>query len=417
MHSRCACRQAASSRPPILISGGIAVLRASGHRFACRNWPRGVGFCFVATRNAMQSDSRPEAPRRAAGSACCWSLKSRGRRHTLPCSHGKAIPNCFRGRTGGEDDVMARSSEGRLESASRVRPAAEVQIDVPLVRRLVKAQFPQWASLPIEPVESAGWDNTIYRLGAELAVRLPRRRAGADQVSNEHRWLPVLGANLPLAVPVPVGKGAPGQGYPWHWTVCSWLDGELAALAHVTDTRRAALSLASFIAALQAFDSTGGPVHAFHGRLPTRDRVARTAAAVLDKDGFDTQRLLAAWDAALAAPAWTGPPVWMHGDLHPANLLVDQGELTAVIDFGLLGVGDPACDLMVAWTYLPADARPLFRGALMADDATWSRGRGWALQLGLRCAAHSTDNRVLGDIGRRTMAEVLTDFEQGDSRW
>jgi aminoglycoside phosphotransferase (APT) family kinase protein len=287
-----------------------------------------------------------------------------------------------------------------------------VQIDVPLVRRLVAVQFPQWASLTVDPVESAGWDNTIFRLGSELAVRLPRRRIGAEQVGKEHQWLPVLAPHLPLAVPVPLGHGVPGEEYPWHWTVCPWLKGELAALTRVADMAGAAMSLARFIAALQAIDSTGGPVHEFRGvSLFARDHNTRASAAVL-QDSLDTGSVLRVWEAALSVPAWTGQPVWMHGDLHPANLLVEDGELSAVIDFGLLGVGDPACDLMVAWTYLSADARDVFRSALAVDDATWSRGRGWALQFGLRAAAYSADNLVIGDIGRYTVAEVLADFEQ-----
>lgn len=290
------------------------------------------------------------------------------------------------------------------------RPAAEVQIDIPLVRRLVAVQFPQWASLAVEPVDSPGWDNTIFRLGSDLAVRLPRRRIGAEQVRKVHQWLPVLAPHLPLAVPVPLGHGAPGEGYPWYWTVCPWLKGELAALARVADMGSAAISLARFIAALQAIDSTGGPIHEFRGvSLAARDHSTRAAAAVL-QDGLDVGPALGAWEAALAAPAWTGEPVWMHGDLHPANLLVDGLQLGSVIDFGLLGVGDPACDLMVAWTYISADSRDDFRRALAVDDATWSRGRGWALDFGLRAAAYSADNPVIGDIGRRTVAEVLADF-------
>jgi len=285
-----------------------------------------------------------------------------------------------------------------------------VQIDVPLVRRLVAVQFPQWARLAVEPVESAGWDNTIFRLGSDLAARLPRRRIGADQVRKEHQWLPMLAPQLPLAVPVPLGHGVPGEGYPWHWTVCPWLKGELAALTRVADMRGAARSLARFIAALQAIDSAGGPVHEFRGvSLAAHDHNTRALVAAL-RDSLDVGSALAVWDAALSAPAWTGRPVWMHGDLHPANLLVDGHELSAVIDFGLLGVGDPACDLMAAWTYLSADSRDVFRNALAVDDATWSRARGWALRFGLRAVAYSADNPVLGDIGRRTVAEVLADL-------
>lgn len=297
-------------------------------------------------------------------------------------------------------------------SGPGARPAADVHIDVSLVRRLVAAQFPQWASLPIEPVESAGWDNTIFRLGPDLVVRLPRRRVSAEHVRNEHRWLPVMAPNLPLAIPVPVGHGLPGEGYPWYWTVCPWLTGELAAQAAVADPGLAATCLARFIAALQAMDPAGGSVHEFRGvSLAAHDHNARAAAAVL-QHSLDVGPLLEVWEDALAFPAWSGQPLWIHGDLHPANMLVRDQELSAVLDFGLLGVGDPACDLMVAWMYLSADSRDVFRRVLAVDDATWSRGRGWALQSGLRMAAYSADNPVLGDIGRYTLAEVLADFQQ-----
>jgi aminoglycoside phosphotransferase (APT) family kinase protein len=302
-----------------------------------------------------------------------------------------------------------------LDSIVGTRPEADVPIDSQLVRRLVAAQFPPWAGLPVAPVESAGWDNTIFRLGSDLAVRLPRRRVSAEHVSSEHQWLPILAPRLPLRVPVPLGQGVPGAGYPWRWTVCPWLTGELAALTAVADLDRAATSLAGFISALQAIDPAGGSAHRFRGVcLAARDDNTRACAAVL-QHSLDVGPLLRVWEAALAVPAWAGQPVWIHGDLHPANLLVENHELSAVIDFGLLGVGDPACDLMVAWTYLPADSRPAFRSALAVDDATWCRGRGWALQFGIRAAAYSADNPVLGDIGRYTLAEVLSDFGRAAS--
>jgi aminoglycoside phosphotransferase (APT) family kinase protein len=292
------------------------------------------------------------------------------------------------------------------------RPA-EVPIDASLVRRLLRGQFPRWSRLAVRPVESAGWDNVIYRLGTDLAVRLPRRRIGADQTEKEHQWLPVLGPQLLLPVPVPVGKGVPGEGYPWHWTVCAWLPGEVATLAPVADMGQVAMSLAQFVRALQAIDPAGGPVSKFRGgTLAARDPVSQASAAAL-RGSLDVRPALEAWEAAVAEPVWTAPPVWMHGDLHPANLLVSNGELAGVIDFGLLGVGDPACDLMVAWTYLSANARGVFRDALTVDDPTWARGRGWALHLGLRAAAYSADNPVLGNIGRYTIAEVLADSGHG----
>ena len=275
-----------------------------------------------------------------------------------------------------------------MESVSR--PADEVRIDVALVRRLIAAQFPQWAELPVEPAGAAGFDNVIYRLGPDLAVRLPRRQFGADHLEREYRWLPVVGPRLPLAVPVPAGKGEPGEGYPWPWMVCSWLPGEIAALAPADDPEQAALTLARFVAALRALDPAGAPPSDLRsGPLATHDDAIRAAAGAL-RGQLDLAPALAAWQEALAAPLWTGPPVWLHGDLHPANILVSYGELSAVIDFGLLGLGDPASDLMAAWTCLDRPgARRIFRRTLAADDATWSRARGWALHLGLRAAAWS----------------------------
>jgi aminoglycoside phosphotransferase (APT) family kinase protein len=288
-----------------------------------------------------------------------------------------------------------------------------VQVDADLVRRLVRDQFPQWSRLNVSRVESAGWDNAIYRLGDDLAVRIPRRWIAAEQTGKEHRWLPVLGPQLPLAVPVPVGEGVPGEGYPWRWTVCPWLPGLIAALAPVADMSQVAMSLARFVRALRAIDPAGGPVSKFRGvPLADRDPAIRAAAAAL-RENLDVRPVMAIWDAAIAAPAWTGAPVWMHGDLHPANLLISAGELTGVIDFGLLGVGDPACDLIVAWTYLAGSARQIFRDGLAVDEPTWARGKGWALDLGLRAAAYSADNPVLGNIGLRTIAEVLDDPWRG----
>lgn len=296
-----------------------------------------------------------------------------------------------------------------IREAGPPRPAADAHIDIELVRRLLAAQFLQWASLELAPVESAGWDNAIFRLGADLVVRLPCRRVSAEHVSNEHRWLPVLAPHLPVPVPVPLGRGVPGEGYPWHWTVCRWLTGDLAALAPAGDMDRAAMSLAQFVAALQAIDPAGGQPHEFRGlSLAAHADNMRTAAAV-QRDSLDISSIPPVWEAALAVPEWTGTPVWMHGDLHPANLLVDSGDLAAVVDFGLLGVGDPACDLMVAWTYLSSASREVFRRVLAVDDATWCRGRGWALLFGVRAAAYSADNPVLAQVGRHTLAEVASD--------
>jgi aminoglycoside phosphotransferase (APT) family kinase protein len=297
----------------------------------------------------------------------------------------------------------------------RSGPAAEVLIDVQLVRQLLAAQFPQWADLPVAPVAATGWDNCIYRLGADLVVRMPRRALGAAHLDRERQWLPMLAPRLPLPIPVPLAEGAPGEGYPWSWTVCRWLAGKSAALQPVADLGQAAVILAQFVTALQAIDPAGGPCSEFRGggdALADHDRAVRAAIEALP-DTFDPTAVVGAWETALAAPRWTGPGVWVHGDLHPANLLVHRGRVSAVIDFGLVAVGDPACDLMVAWTFLTSPARSRFRAALAAGDSTWARARGWALEFGLMCAAHAANDPVLGHIGQRTVSEALSDH--GDS--
>jgi aminoglycoside phosphotransferase (APT) family kinase protein len=292
--------------------------------------------------------------------------------------------------------------------------ADEVAIDVSLVGRLLAEQFPRWADLPIELVESAGTDNAIYRLGDDMAVRLPRIGWATGQVEKEHRWLQRLAPHLPLAIPVPLAKGIPAEGYPWHWSVYQWLEGENATIDRIADLRQAATDLARFVAALQRIDPTGGPPPGEHnsGRgvpLAVRDPPTRAAIASLH-DTLDTDAVTAAWDAALQAPAWPGPAVWLHGDLNAGNLLAQHGRLSAVIDFGGLAVGDPACDLMVAWTLLTAATRDVFRAALPVDDATWARGRGWALSVALIILPYyQNTNPVLCGIARYALAEVLAD--------
>jgi aminoglycoside phosphotransferase (APT) family kinase protein len=290
--------------------------------------------------------------------------------------------------------------------------ADEVDTDAALVRRLLAAQFPRWAELPIERVESSGTDNAIYRLGDELAARLPRRPGARAQVHKEFEWLPKLAPLLPLAVPVPVAKGEPGEGYPWHWSVCRWLEGENPTPGRLADPSEAAVALARFVAALQRIDATGGPPpgphNVFRGvALAARDGYTRKALAQLH-GVVDTDAATEAWDAALRAPAWQGPPAWIHGDLTSANLLAARGELTGVIDFGCLGVGDPACDLIVAWNLLAGETRSRFRAELGVDEATWARGRGWALSVSLiEIPYYRTTNPALVARATRMIAEVL----------
>ncbi len=296
--------------------------------------------------------------------------------------------------------------------------ADEVGTDVSLVGRLLAAQFPRWAGLPIEPLRSAGTDNAIYRLGDDMAVRLPRIQGAAGQVDKEHRWLARFAPLLPLDIPLPLAKGAPGEGYPWHWSVYRWLEGENATIERIADPGQAATELGRFVAALRRIDPAGGPSPGEHngfrgGALAARDAETRAAISSL-RGTLDTDAATAAWEAALGTPAWDGPPVWIHGDLQSGNLLAVRGRLGAVIDFGCLGVGDPACDLMVAWNLLPAETRVVFRAALPVDDATWTRGRGWALSVGLIALPYyRSTNQTLARISRRAIDEALAEHEQG----
>src|SRR6266540_2992530 len=288
--------------------------------------------------------------------------------------------------------------------------ADEVDTDVGLVGRLLAGHFPQWAGLPIEPVPSAGTDNALYRLGDDMAVRLPRIRGAVADVDREHRWLPRLAPFLPVAIPEPLRKGKPAEGYPWPWSVYRWLDGENPAVDRIADAGSLAAELAQFVAALHRIDPTGGPPA---GRgVPLEERDAPTRSAIDALQGMvDTAAAAAAWDAALQTPTWPGAPVWVHGDLSPGNLLVADGRLSAVIDFA--GVGDPACDLIVAWNLLPAGTRNLFRAALRVDDATWERGRGWALSIALiQLPYYHRTNPVLAANARHVIGEVLADHQR-----
>ena len=292
----------------------------------------------------------------------------------------------------------------------------EVDTNVSLVVRLLITQFPRWANLTIEPVHSTGTGNALYRLGDDMVVRLPRIPWAVEQVDKEQKWLPRFAPLLPLNIPVPLAKGKPSEGYPWHWSIYRWLEGEDATTEPIADPCQAATDLAQFITALQQIEATGGPPpgrHNFYRGVPLamRDQQTRAAIAALH-DVLDADEVTAVWDAAIEVPAWNGVPVWLHGDLHSGNLLVQQGRLSAVIDFGGLGVGDPACDVMAAWLFLSAENRAVFRAVLQVDDATWARGRGWALSFGLIALPYyQTTNPVLAGTARRAINEALADHK------
>jgi len=289
--------------------------------------------------------------------------------------------------------------------------ADEVDINVSLVGRLVASQFPQWADLPVELVEVDGWDNSTFRLGSRMAARLPSAARYAPQVEKEHRWLPKLAPLLPLPIPVPLAKGVPSEGYPFNWSVYRWIEGETAAVGRIENLVEFAKGLADFLSALQRIDPAGGPPPGRHnffrgGPLTVYDTETRQAIAALDGT-IDADAATAAWEAALAA-AWHGPPVWFHGDVTAGNLLVEGGWLSAVIDFGTSGVGDPSCDLAIAWTLFGGESREAFRAVLLPDDATWARSRGWVLWKGLITLAEHIDTDPLEAArARRVIDEVL----------
>ncbi|MFF7780354.1 aminoglycoside phosphotransferase family protein [Streptomyces tanashiensis] len=294
------------------------------------------------------------------------------------------------------------------ERTADIRPA----IDAALVRRLVDTQFPQWAGLPLELLDPAGSDHVIYRLGEELSVRLPRHAGAIGQARKEFEWLPRLAPHLPLAVPVPVGVGEPGFGYPWPWAVSCWLDGEVATVEALADSSEAAVELAGFLTALQRFEPGEVRVLGACEDLTVRPLVARdraTRAAIAEVDGsFDAAAMTELWEAAISAPGWDGPAVWFHGDFHTGNLLTVDGRLSAVIDFGGLGIGDPACDLVIAFTLLSAGSRAAFRAALGVDDATWIRGRGWALATALNAyTSYAAVNPRVAAQTTRQITEAL----------
>ncbi len=258
----------------------------------------------------------------------------------------------------------------------------EVDTSIDLLSRLLSAQFPQWAALPIQPVPSSGTDNALYRLGTDMVVRLPRIDWAKGQAEKERMWLPRIKPYLPLKIPDQLAIGEPGEGYPWHWSVYQWIEGETATLERLSDPLQAAVDLAQFILALQGIDTTGGPSAVEH-RLrgtPLKMREIQTRNAIASLKGMiDTEAAIKVWETSIEAPDWEQEPVWFHGDLLPGNLLVNEGHINAIIDFSGLGVGDPACDLMIAWGLFSGKSREMFRETLGLDDATWARGRGQAL--------------------------------------
>jgi aminoglycoside phosphotransferase (APT) family kinase protein len=283
-------------------------------------------------------------------------------------------------------------------------PAADIAVDEPLVRRLLGSQHPDLAQLTLDLVAN-GWDNVLYRLGDDLVVRLPRRLVAAELVEHEQRWLPEIALRVSVEVPAPVRVGLPSPQFPYPWSIAAWLEGDLASESGSTGF---AADLARFVRELHTDAPADAPINPVRG-VPLRARDdalrARLASGALPNSG-ELERL---WDRALAAPAWERPPRWLHGDLHPANMLLREGRLAAVLDFGDVCGGDPATDLATAWLSFDPSGRALFRDALDYDDATWRRASGWALLLGTALATNSADNPAMRRIGEHALDQVLLD--------
>jgi aminoglycoside phosphotransferase (APT) family kinase protein len=291
---------------------------------------------------------------------------------------------------------------GTLLDVTEFHQDGRAGIDAELVRRLIAQQFPQWADLPVTPVKVDGWDNRTYRLGSGLTARLPTHSSYVAAVDKEHVWLPRLAPLLPVEIPEAVAKGEPGLGYPHPWAIRRWISGETASIDTVNNLDEFARSVAAFILALQSVDATGGPLagaHSFYRGAPLEHYHDETIDALASlKERIDADLAGEVWDAALAT-SWDRPPAWFHGDIASGNLLLRDGRLSAVIDFGTSGVGDPACDVVIAYGFFSGSSRSAFRDAVRQDDATWARARGWALWKAL----------ITADL--RVVTEVLEDYQ------
>lgn len=294
----------------------------------------------------------------------------------------------------------------------------QVPTDVGLVRRLLAGRFPRWADREITPVASSGTVNALYRLGTDLVVRLPVVDHDPGEIVQDQRWLPRLAPHLTVSVPEVVAVGEPALGYPWTWAVYRWIDGRDATAVPLDPVAEVGLAhdLAGFVRALQAVDTAGGPRPVAPGTarrgapLAGFDVAVRRGLGQIDAVGglLDVPAAVDVWREAVAAPAWSSAPVWFHGDLMPGNLLLVDGRLRAVIDWGCLGVGDPACELMPAWNLFTAPGREAYRAALGVDDATWRRGRGWALLQAVLALPYYLDtNPGMVAVARRALSELV----------
>jgi aminoglycoside phosphotransferase (APT) family kinase protein len=291
-----------------------------------------------------------------------------------------------------------------------------MKVDEDLVRYLISNQFPKWKDYAIKPVSSQGWDNRTFHLGSDMAVRLPSSESYAPQAEKEQTWLPYLSQKLPFQIPVLLEKGNPSEIFPYKWGVYKWFDGDNLELELINDISRLANDIAHFLTQLQKIDTVNAPLagqHCFYRGAPLEVYHAETKTAIHNlSEIIDLKFATEIWDKAVGTK-WEKPSVWFHGDIAKGNILTKNGELYAIIDFGCCGVGDPACDLSIAWTFLSEQARQVFKSELNLDEATWQRGRAWALWKALIT--------IEGNIGKaenvktkeaiKTLKEIFEDYE------
>lgn len=287
---------------------------------------------------------------------------------------------------------------------------SELNTSEHLVAKLISNQFPELTDLPIAQVKHYGTDNAIFRLGDEYAIRLPRVEYAVEQIEKEQIWLPRFVPHLPLTIPTPAQIGKPSEEFPHPWYVCHWIEGVDAYNEPPSDLNQVAQDLGQFIKAFWKIDTDGAPVARRGLPLITQDKAVREAISNLT-DMIDTDTVTGIWQECLKVPDWNKPPVWLHADLLPPNLLLQNGKLHAIIDFGLMGIGDPACDLIPAWCLFDADARAIFKETLGIDENTWARGKGWALSIALIIMPYYKDtNPVLMSVARRIIEEITHDL-------
>lgn len=285
----------------------------------------------------------------------------------------------------------------------------EFSIDEALVLRLLQDQFPHFSHLPLRRVTSTGTDNALYRLGNEMVVRLPRIDWAIDSIHKEATWLPQLAPFLPVSIPLLIGKGSPIKEYPCPWAIYEWIEGRNPCASDISSTL--VHDLSAFIQAMHKVNLPNGPTSNRGIPLELVDNKTRNAIKQLDEK-FDANTIIAIWEKALKSPQWSEPPVWIHADLSAGNILIQKGRLNAVIDFGMLGTGDPACDLIIAWNLLTAESRKVFRETLGVDDFTWERGKGWALSIALIALPYYKEtNPTLAQSADRAIKELILDYK------